>query len=228
LLDAVDAAGIADRTAIVFISDNGGNMYDVVDGERPTSNAPLRGGKATMFEGGIRVPCVVVWPGVTKPGSRSDEIIQTSDFYTTILKQLQIPLPQDHVVDGIDITPALQGKALDRECIITYFPHSPPVPDWLPPSMAVHAGDWKLIRLFHQGPNGAHDYLLYNLADDIGEIQNLAASYPEKVAHLDRMMEEFIQEAGTVVPRPNPRFDPAKYQPEKVGVPSASNQIKRD
>ena len=217
LLDAVDKAGIADRTAIVFISDNGGNMYNVVERVRPTSNAPLRGGKATMFEGGIRVPCVVVWPGVTKPGSRSDEIIQTSDFYTTILTQLDIRIPTNHAVDGIDITPALQGKKLDRDHIITYFPHSPPVPDWLPPSMSVHSRDWKLIRLFHQGENGSHDYLLYNLAEDIGETKNLASRYPDKVARLDRMMEKYIQEAHTVVPQPNPRFDPSKYQPKVIG-----------
>lgn len=226
LLDAVDTAGIAERTAIIFISDNGGNMYNVVDSVRPTSNAPLRGGKATMFEGGIRVPCVVVWPGVTEPGSLSDEIIQTSDFYTTILKQLNISLPDNHVVDGIDITPALKGKRLNRESIITYFPHSPPVPDWLPPSMAVHSGNWKLIRLFHQGEKGAHDYLLYNLAKDIGETKNLVARYPDKVTRLDRLMETYIQRARTVVPKPNPKFDPSKYQPEKIGVPSEKNRIK--
>lgn len=227
LLDAVDRAGLAERTVIVFISDNGGNMYNVVEGERPTSNAPLRGGKATMFEGGIRVPCVVAWPGVTRPDSRSDEIIQASDFYPTLLTRLGVSLPDKHCVDGIDITPALQGKALERECIFTYFPHSPPVPDWLPPSMAVHAGDWKLIRLFHQGDRGAHDHLLYNLARDIGESRNLAALYPDRVAKLDLLIEGYIQEAHTVVPLRNPRFDPAQYQPERVGVPSAKNSIKK-
>jgi len=227
LLDAVDAAGIAERTAIVFFSDNGGNMYNQVDGTTPTSNTPLRGGKATMFEGGIRVPCIVVWPGLTKPGSRSDEIIQASDFYTTILNQLQIALPNNHRVDGIDITPALQGGALDRESIITFFPHSPPVPDWLPPSMAIHAGDWKLIRLFHQGENGAHDYLLYNLAEDIGEKKNLAELHPEKVSRLDRIMEQYIRRAKTVVPQPNLRFDRSKYQPEKIGVPADRHRRKK-
>jgi len=225
LLDAVDAAGIAEHTAIVFISDNGGNMYNQVEGVRPTSNRPLRGGKATLYEGGIRVPCVVVWPGVTQRASRSHEIIQTSDFYPTILKQFEISLPEGHVVDGIDITPALQGDALERESIYTYFPHSPPVPDWLPPAMAVHADDWKLIRLFHEGNHGKHGYLLYNLTQDIGETQNLAARYPEKVAALDRMIETYIQQAKTVVPQPNPKFDPSKYQPEKVGVPSERNRL---
>lgn len=226
LMQAVDWAGIADRTAFVFISDNGGNMYNQVDGVRPTSNAPLRGGKATMFEGGIRVPCVVVWPGVTEPGTRNHEIIQTSDFYPTILNQLHVSLPDNHAVDGIDITPALQGNALSRESIFTYFPHSPPVPDWLPPSMAVHAGDWKLIRLFHQGENGKHGYLLYNLVKDIGETENLCTQYPDKVAALDLMIEDYIRQARTVVPLPNPKFDPAKYQPETIGEPSAQNRLK--
>ena len=226
LIDAVDAAGIAGNTAIIFISDNGGNMYNEVDGTTPTSNFPLRGGKATMFEGGIRVPCVVVWPGVTKPGTRSNEIIQTSDFYPTLLNLLNIPLPKNHKVDGIDITSALKGGHLNRRGIVTYFPHSPPVPDWLPPSMSVISGDWKLIRLFHQGENGAHDYLLYNLADDIGEINNLASSHPEKVQMFDRMMENYIAESGAVVPQPNPKFNPKQYRPENIGVPKDRQKVR--
>lgn len=221
LLDAVDAAGVADNTVIIFTSDNGGNMYNEVDGTTPTSNFPLRGGKATMFEGGVRVPAVVVWPGMTEPGSRSDEMIQSADFYPTILNQLGIEMPADHVVDGIDITPALRGGELERKSIITYFPHSPPVPDWLPPSMSVHSGDWKLIRLFHEGESGAHDYRLFNLKDDIGEKNSLARTHPEMVKTLDGMIEKYIEAANVVVPIPNPAFDPAKYQPERIGVPAA-------
>lgn len=219
LLDTLDKLGLADNTIIIFISDNGGNMYDDVDGTTATSNKPLRGGKATMFEGGIRVPCIVVWPGVTKAGSRSDQVIQTSDFYPTLLNGLGVALPQNHELDGIDITPALKGGTLDRDAIFTYFPHAPPIPDWLPPSISVHAGDWKLIRLFYQGENGAHDYLLYDLKDDIGETTNLAASHPEKTQQLDRMIQKHIEETGAVVPQPNPKFNPKQYQPQNVGVP---------
>ena len=224
LLDAVDAAGIAENTIIVFTSDNGGNMYNEVEGETPTSNFPLRGGKATMFEGGTRVPCVIVWPGVTKPGSRSDAIIQTPDFYPTLLNGLGIDLPTNHEIDGIDLMPALQGGPLDRDAIFTYFPHSPPVPDWLPPAMSVTRGDWKLLRLFCQGENGAHDWLLYNLADDIGETHNLAALYPERVKILDRMIENYIAESGAVVPQPNPGFDASKYHPELIGVQAGKHK----
>ncbi len=227
LLDYVDAADIADETIIIFLSDNGGNIHSGVNetdtkGDSyttsPTSNAPLRGGKASIFEGGIRVPCVVVWPGLTEPGSRSDAIIQASDFYPTLHAQLQIDLPDEHVVDGLDITPALEGGSIDREAIFTYFPHSPRVPEWLPPSIAVHSGDWKLIRVFHEGENGQHDYLLYDLSTDIGETTNLAAKHPEKVARLDSLIEQHIQDTNAVVPVPNPNFDPSEYKPEQIGI----------
>jgi arylsulfatase A-like enzyme len=227
LLDEVDRLGIADRTVVVFFSDNGGNMYNGIretasDGEQyvvaPTSNQPLRGGKGTLFEGGIRVPCVVVWPGVTEPGSRSDARIQSTDLYPFFLNLLGIPLPENYVVDGVDFAPALRGGPFDRGPMFTYFPCQTGVPDWLPPSVAVHSGAWKLIRLFHQGENGAHDYRLFNLEEDIGETRNLAAAYPEKVRMLDRLIEAHLQDAEAVVPLPNPAFDPAKYRPEEVGV----------
>lgn len=223
LLDAIDEAGIADKTVIIMTSDNGGNMYNEVDNTTPTSNAPLRGGKASMFEGGVRVPCVVVWPGVTTANTRSDEIVQTADFYPTILNQLDIAIPADHPVDGIDITPALTGGSLDRDAIFTFFPHSPPVPDWLPPSMSVHQGDYKLIRLFHQGDNGEHGYLLYDLAKDIGEKTNLADQMPEKVKQLDALIAKHIADTHAVVPVSNPKFDPTKYRPEQIGVGKIRN-----
>ena len=227
LLDEIDRLGIADKTAIIFFSDNGGNMYNHLpettsDGKKyttfATSNAPLRGGKACMFEGGIRVPCVIVWPGLTHAGTRSDAMIQTTDFYPTILKQLGISTPENYPVDGYDISKVLSGKKFERESMFTFFPHAPRVPDWLPPAVAVHVGDWKLIRLFHQGENGAHDYLLYNLKNDIGEKNNLAAKYPKRVKQLDALIQDYLNDAKTVVPMANPDFDPAKYHPELIGV----------
>jgi arylsulfatase A-like enzyme len=227
LLDEVDRLGIADRTAIIFTSDNGGNMYNHLpettkDGTGytsfATSNAPLRGGKATMFEGGFRVPCVVVWPGVTRPETRTGVMIQTTDFYPTILNQLGISLPENHKIDGYDITPALSGKKWNRKPMFTFFPHAPKVPDWLPGSVAVHEGDWKLIRMFHQGENGAHGYMLFNLKEDIGEQHNLASGYPKRVKQMDLLIENHLKDAGAVVPIPNPAFDPAKYRPELIGV----------
>ena len=145
-------------------------------------------------------------------------MIQSTDFYPTLLSLLGIPMPDDHVVDGTDITHLLYGEKMDREPIFTYFPQGPGVPHWLPPSVAVHSGDWKLIRLFHQGEDGAHDYRLYNLKWDIGEINNLIKIYPEKVEELDNLIEDYLKEANTVTPQPNPNFDPSQYQPDLIGV----------
>lgn len=222
LLDAIDKKGIADNTIIVFASDNGGNMYDSIPadgGVTPTSNTPLRGGKGNMFDGGIRIPCIVVWPGVTSPGSRSDELIQTSDFYPTLLNGLGIPLREHHVIDSIDIKPALQGKKLEREGIFTYFPSQTNVPDWLPPSVSVHSGKWKLLRVFFGGEApGQHDYKLYDLSKDMSEKNNLAAAYPELVARLDRMIEDHLTETLAVTPKPNPNFDPEQFDPDLIGI----------
>ncbi|BCX47638.1 hypothetical protein HAHE_15460 [Haloferula helveola] len=219
LVAALERFDVLDNTVIIFTSDNGGNMYDYVGQDHPTSNRPLRGGKATIFEGGTRVPCVIAWPGKTKPGGRSDAIVQSEDFYPTILRGIGIEPVAQKTLDGIDITPTFNGGSLDREAVFQYFPHDPPVPDWLPPSVAVQRGDWKLIRIFHDGEDGAHRYLLYNLKDDIGETKNLAAEKPDVVEQLDALIETFLKDTGAARPLPNPNFDPAKYDPNQIGVP---------
>ncbi|MCM2375216.1 sulfatase [Aporhodopirellula aestuarii] len=220
LLDTLDRLGIADNTIIVFASDNGGNMYNEVDGTSATSNFPLRGGKATMYEGGVRGPAIVVDPGHVKAGSRSDEVIQSCDFYPTLLERLDINPQPNQSFDGVSIVPALQGKPLSRDAIFTYFPHSPNIPEWLPPSVSVHAGDWKLIRIFYGGDDGQHDYKLFNLKDDLGEQNNLASVQPDRVRELDQMIDQFLIDNNAIVPLPNPKFDPTKYRPELIGKAS--------
>ena len=217
LLDALDRLKIADNTIIIFTSDNGGNMYNEVDGTPPTSNRPLRGGKATLFEGGTRVPCVVVWPGITRAGTRSDAMIQSEDYYPTLLAGLGLASAPGQRFDGVNVLPAFRGEAFGRGATFQYFPHNPPVPDWLPPAISVHRDDWKLIRIFHGGEKGAHRYLLFNLRDDLGEKNNLAAQKPELVAEMDALITRFLADTKAVVPMPNPAFDPAKYHPELEG-----------
>ena len=215
MLDTLDRMKISDDTIIVFASDNGGNMYNQVDGTTPTSNTPLRGGKATMWEGGVRGPAIVVDPGRVEAGTRSNEIIQSCDFYPTLLQLLDIETQQSF--DGVSIVPALQGGTLQRKAIFTYFPHQTRVPDWLPPSVSAHAGDWKLIRVFHGESPGRHSYQLFNLKSDIGEQTNLAAENPRRVEELDKLITQFLAETNAVVPLPNPRFDPTQYDPKMIG-----------
>lgn len=227
LLDALDQEGIARDTVIIFYSDNGGNIHcgleeTAASGSRYitpiTSNHPLRGGKGGILEGGVRVPAVVVWPGVTEPGSRSDVRIQATDLYPTLLRMLNIDLPENHVIDGVDFVRALRGEKMDRGPMFTYLPGHGATPHWLPPSMSVHHGDWKLIRTFHYGDDGAHEYRLYHLRDDIGEAHNLAAELPGRVRELDALIENYISAAEVVVPLPNPKFDPAVFDRSKIGV----------
>ncbi len=249
LLDTLDRLKIADNTIIIFASDNGGNMYNLVDGGTATSNAPLRGGKATMYEGGVRGPAIVVQPGSVEAGSRSDEIIQSSDYYPTLLELLSIDAQPKQKFDGVSIVPVLHNtevrwpsKAVEteqhaataleghrtraedghrprlaRQAIFTYFPHAPGVPDWLPPSVSAHSGDWKLIRIFHGGENGGHRYKLFNLKDDIGEQSNLAEQFPERVKQLDALIEQHLNETQAVRPLRNPNFDPSKFDITKEG-----------
>ncbi|MDZ4402531.1 sulfatase [Prosthecobacter sp.] len=226
LLDGLDKLKLADNTIIIFTADNGGNMYNEVDGTTPTSNRPLRGGKATMFEGGTRVPCVVVWPGIAASGSRSDAIIQSEDYYPTLLEGLALKPADGQRFDGHSILPALKGDALAGKAVFQYFPHNPGVPDWLPPSVSVHRDDWKLIRIFHGGEKGAHRHLLFNLRDDLGEKNNLAAQKPELVTELDAMIEKFLSDTKAVVPVPNQAFDPSKYRPELEGKQQPKGKAK--
>ncbi len=227
LLDTLDRLKLTDRTIIVFLSDNGGNMYDNVRGTPPTSNRPLRGGKATVFEGGIRVPCIVSLPGVVDPGTRSEAVVQSSDFHPTLLDLLGLKPSSGQKFDGVSIVPALKGKSLEREAIFTYFPHAFQVPDWLPPSVAVTSGDWKLIRLFYQGENGGHRWMLFNLREDQGEKNDLAAAQPERVKAMDALIENFLAETKAVLPVRNPGFKVESYHPELEGVPAPRGAAKK-
>ena len=217
LLDALEQLGISDNTVVVFFSDNGGNMYNRVDDTTPTSNRPLRGGKGNAWDGGVRVPAIVSWPGVTKPGSRCDELITSTDFYPTFLEILGKEPSPGQQFDGVSLVPALRGDRLKREAIFTWFPHSTKVPDTLPPSAAVYRGDWKLFRFFHDSADGRHRHELYNLRNDIGEQNNLAAKHPDMVAVLAALLDGFVTDTGGIHPLRNPDFVPKNVGPKWAG-----------
>lgn len=213
LVSVLEELKLAENTVIVFFSDNGGNMYDRVDGIPPTSNAPLRGGKATIFEGGTREPCVVVWPGKVKPGSRSDALLSSVDWYPTILDMTGTKPKQAVKFDGVSQTPALLDKGVPRDTAFCYFPHYTPATGAIP-SVWVRRGDWKLIRFFCDSPEQTDRFELYNLKEDIGETKNLAAEYPDKVKAFDALISQHLIELNTVIPVKNLTYDPAAKVPE--------------
>jgi len=208
VLDTLEELQIADNTIIVFMSDNGGNMYNEVEGTTPTNNAPLRNGKGSIYEGGVREPCVIVWPGVVEPGSRCSEIISSVDFYPTLLEMAGNQPKAGPVLDGESIVPLLTGTGtLRREAIFCHFPHYIPATGNLP-STSVRKGDWKLIRLYGEGPDRSDSHELYNLVDDIGETTNRADEMPDMVRELDALIDGFLADTEALVPFKNPAYAP--------------------
>ena len=172
VLDKLDALGLSKNTVVMFMSDNGG--LSTSEGS-PTSNLPLRGGKGWLYEGGIREPYLIKWPGVTKPGSTSDVPVISTDFYPTILEIAGLkPRPAQHR-DGVSLVPILKGAgSVDRKALYWHYPHYSNQGGF--PGGAVRMGDFKLVERFEDGR--VH---LYNLRKDVGERKDLSKEMPEKV-----------------------------------------------
>lgn len=196
VLNALEETGVADRTVVIFTSDNGG----LDNGGRPTDNAPLRSGKGYAYEGGIRVPFLVRWPGVTTPGSVSDQPVCSIDIFPTILKAAGIDLPKDRDIDGLSLVDHLKtggSKSLDRNELIWHFPHYRHAPG---PYSIIRRGDWKLIH-FYEGTQE-----LYNLQDDISEATDLSKTMPDKAKELTARLMIRLNDMNARLPRPNPDF----------------------
>ena len=194
ILKTLSELGIDDRTVIIFTSDNGG----LDNNGGPTENAPLRSGKGYSYEGGIRVPFLVRWPGVVPTGKVSDEPVCSVDLFPTILEAAGQELPAGREIDGISLLAHIKsgGEApLGREELIWHFPHYRHSPG---PYSIIRQGDYKLIK-FWEGI-----YELYNLKDDLGEEKNLADRMPEKVQALDKQLLKRLNGMGAKLPRPNP------------------------
>jgi arylsulfatase A-like enzyme len=196
ILDVLDQLGIRDRTAIVFTSDNGGQAS-------LTDMQPLRAGKGSAYEGGVRVPLIVSWPGVTMPGTTSDVPVITPDIPATILDLTAAGAAPDQPLDGRSLAAVLRGGPLGRDAIFWHYPHYHP--GGATPYSAIRAGDWRLIH-FHE--NGRDE--LYNLAADPGEAHDLTGSQPEQAAALRTLLDAWLTEVAAQLPTPNPHHDSAR------------------
>ena len=218
LLDKLKDLGLADRTSVVFMSDNGGRGLNISD------NAPLRGDKGNLYEGGIREPLIIRWPGVTKPGSVCTVPVISTDFYPTLLDMAGIPLRAEQHLDGVSIAPLCRGNAVPNRN--TLFWHHPHYSTTAVPCSAVRQGDWKLVkfysdyqRLWQPDGKGGGNVVetrdpallqLYHLKEDLGEQNNLASQMPEKVRELHNLLLEHLRRTKARPPIKNPDYDPSK------------------
>jgi len=249
LLDHLEASGEADDTLIVLWSDNGGFAYPPkkTDPEGyadipATSNLPYRSGKASIYEGGTRVPGIVVWPGRVKAGSTADVPIVSTDLYPTLLAACGVPRQPGQPLDGFDQTAALGGGESPRRDIFCHFPHgSPPAVadasgsrsakapgiDGFSPSSSVRSGSLKLIRFYAGAADGSDAFELYDLAEDPGERDNLAAGRPDDVARLTALLQSHLLATEAVIPRANPAFStvPMAVAKASPGRPAAADDL---
>jgi arylsulfatase A-like enzyme len=203
---------MADRTIVIFTSDNGGLL-------RTTSNVPLRAGKGSAYEGGVRVPLIVKWPGVTQPGSLCETPVITVDHYPTMLAMAGVTDHPQHTSDGESLASLLrQTGSLQREAIYWHYPHYHP--GGATPYSAIRQGDFRLVE-FHEDRHVE----LYNLKDDIGEQHDLSAQLPEKTAALRDRLHRWRESVGAQMPTPNPNHDPSADGGPK---PKANNKEKEE
>lgn len=162
---------MADKTLVIFTSDNGGFA-------RATQNTPLRANKGSNYEGGLRVPLIVKWPGRTKPGSVSQVPVISTDFYPTLMEAAGLPVRPHQHLDGVSLVPALTGSTLQRDALYWHYPHYNRHPHSFPAGV-IRKGRWKLIEHYETGKSE-----LFDLSADIGERQDLAQARPEQVKTL--------------------------------------------
>lgn len=193
LITTLEERGQLDNTVIIFTSDNGGLSAHGRGGEPNTHNAPLRSGKGSAYEGGVRVPAIVRWPGITPPDTRSDAIIIGHDWFPTICAIAGITIPPDATtaLDGRDLSSALRSaeNPWPDRAVHFHMPHTwgargPGI--W--PFSSIRAGRWKLIY-FHADRR----FELYNLANDLGETINLAEWHPDRVADLAAQLGDWCR-----------------------------------
>ncbi len=203
-LDRPDNAELKANTFILLTSDNGAVIHNEVDGNPWSSNRPLRGGKANIYEGGSRVPWIVRWRETPAKSVCHTPVVST-DIYPTVLELAGVQPEADTVLDGRSIIPLLEGNSLETTPVFIHFPHDMGILNAA--STFVRDGDWKLIRFYWAGGEAKqHYYELFNLKADPMEAVNLTSVYPEKARELDALLEEFLQKTDALTPLPNPDY----------------------
>lgn len=211
VLNALEAAGVADNTIVVFTSDNGG----VAAGDAfATSNLPLRAGKGYQFEGGVREPYFIKVPGVTDGGKQVQVPANGTDFYPTLLDLVGLPLrPAEHM-DGVSLRPAIEGQEIPERFLVWHYPHYGNQGG--EPSSMIREGDWKLIHYYEDGREE-----LYDLSADLGETKDLSSEQAERTKALSQKLFAYLEEVGARFPERDPAY---KVELEKAHLDKVVNE----
>jgi len=197
VLAALRESAVDDNTLVIFTSDNGG--LSTSEGW-PTSNMPLRGGKGWMYEGGIREPWIVRWPGVTRSGTSNDTPITSPDLFPTLLAAAGAAGAAALKSDGVNIEPLLRGESLEERALFWHYPHYGNQGG--APAAAIRRGDWKLIKWFETGRRE-----LFHLGEDPGELNDLADKEVGRVGSLLAELQVWLQATGAKLPTDNTNYD---------------------
>jgi arylsulfatase A-like enzyme len=185
------------------MSDNGGLASAEYKGQTPTSNKPLKAGKGFLYEGGIREPLIIKWPGVTKPGTQCDVPVVSTDFYPTLVEIAGVKSDPGNPADGVSLTPLLRQAGLpERDAIFWHYPHYSNQGGR--PGAAMRQGDYKIIKWYEDD-----SVELYNLRDDIGETRNLAVKMPDKARTMRTRLDAWLKELNPEMPKANSEYDKA-------------------
>ncbi|MEF8851758.1 MAG: sulfatase [Haloarculaceae archaeon] len=201
VLDALERAGVAEDTVVVFTSDNGG--LATAEGS-PTTNRPLSEGKGWMQEGGNRVPLLLRWPGVTDASDAPDLVetpVTSPDVYPTVLDAADVPTPDGQALDGESLRAAVDGDGFDRDAVFWHYPHYGN--QGATPAAAVRSGRWKLVEFFETG-----HVELYDLDRDVREDHDVSDYRPEKADELLATLREWREDVGARLPEENPEYEP--------------------
>jgi arylsulfatase A-like enzyme len=194
IMKKLDSLGLKDNTILVFTSDNGGES-------NVTSNKPLRAGKSTLYEGGIREPLIVRWPAVIPPNQVSRQITSSVDFYPTLVEAIGSQPDPEQKIDGVSVLPVWKNPAnrLARDTVYWHYPLASPHFLGGKSGGALRSGKWKLTEDFNTG-----ELELYNLEEDIGEAKDLAGEMPAKVKELHDLLKAWRADTGAIIIKSRP------------------------
>lgn len=202
VLDAIDSLGLRDNTVVIFTSDNGAHPGF-------TSNYPLRGNKWNLYEGGIRVPMMVRWPGVVEPGSTCETPVIGTDLMPTLCEIAKTGPPADRPLDSLSIVPLLRGKSIDRDTLVWHFPyyHPPQGYEGTTPQSALRQGDYKLLYFYEEDRTE-----LYNLADDPAEQHDLSRTDPQRMTTMRQTLSDWLEGVGARYPTRRDSGEPVRIR----------------